>query len=394
MRDQRRHTLRNTVLGLIAISLSLTAAYYLYSNPPNAQREEPPEPVLQVEHLIAEPQNYTVEVESYGIVQATTRGNLTAGVSGEIIHVSNNFRSGGYFQKNDLLLRIDPRDFQTALVNAEANVSKAKATLAQEEAQAEQAAKDWQRLGNRGEAPALVLRKPQLSAAMAELEWNIAALKKAQLDLARTRITAPYTGRVISKHVDLGQYVTIGTNLAEIFAIDSAEVSLPLSGNEYAQLEMIEINRAEKSAGFYDITPEVTVVSQLGNQKHVYSGYISRSEGIFDSTTRQIRVVAHIDDPYGSRSQTRQPLIIGQFVTAKIRGRDLKGVFLIPNKALYQGSYVYVVEDDVIKRRGVTLAWQDSETSVISEGLASGEIVVTTPLNDSISGTKVQLKLQ
>ena len=388
MPDQTTHSLRNFILGLIVLSLSLATAYYLNSNPPNAQREKPPVAVLQVEHLIAEPQNYAIEVESYGIVQARTRGNLTARVSGEIINVSDNFRSGSFFEKDDLLLQIDPRDFQTALVNAKANVSKAQATLAQEQAQADQAAKDWQRLGNSGKAPDLVLRKPQLSAARAELEWNNAALAKAHLGLSRTQITAPYNGRIISKHVDLGQYVTTGTNLAEIFAIDYAEVRLPLSSNDYAQLEIIESYQAENKAGSDEKKPQVKIVSQLGNQKQIYNGFISRSEGVFDSSTRQIRVVAHIDDPYGMS----QPLIIGQFVTAIIKGREIRNVFVIPNRAIYQGSYVFVVEDGVIKRRDIKLDWQDSEMSVISEGLVSGDIVVTTPLNDSISGTKVRLK--
>ena len=159
MPDQTTHTLRNFIIGLVFLSLSLATAYYLKSNPPNAQREKPPVPVLQVEHLIAEPRDYAIEIESYGIVQARTRGNLTARVSGEIISVSDNFRGGSFFEKGDLLLQIDPRDFQTTLVNAKANVSRAQATLAQEQAQAEQAAKDWQRLGNDDEAPDLVLRK-------------------------------------------------------------------------------------------------------------------------------------------------------------------------------------------------------------------------------------------
>lgn len=394
MPDQTTHTLRNFILGLIILSLSLATAYYLNSNPPSAQREKPPVPVLQVEHLIAAPQNYSIEVESYGIVQARTRGNLTARVSGEIMNVSDNFRSGSFFEKDDLLLQIDPRDFQTALVNAKANVSKAQAALAQEQAQAEQAAKDWQRLGNSGKAPDLVLRKPQLSAASAELEWNNAALAKAHLDLSRTQITAPYSGRIISKHVALGQYVTTGTNLAEIFSIDYVEVRLPLSSNDYAQLEIIENYQAEDENRSAGNSPQVKIISQLGDQKQIYTGYISRSEGVFDSTTRQIRVVAHIDDPYGRENETTQPLIIGQFVTAIIKGRELQDVFVIPNRALYQGSYVFIVEDGAIKRRDIHLAWQDSEMSVISEGLVSGDIVVTTPLSDSISGTKVRLKQQ
>ena len=153
---------------------------------------------------------------------------------------------------------------------------------------------------------------PQLSAARAELEWNNAALAKAHLDLSRTQITAPYSGRIISKHVDLGQYVTTGTNLAEIFAIDYAEVRLPLSSNDYAQLDILESYQAENEAGSAEKMPQVKIVSQLGNQKQIYNGYISRSEGVFDSTTRQIRVVAQIDDPYGKQNESIQPLIIGQ----------------------------------------------------------------------------------
>ena len=389
---QSTNTLRNFILGIILLSIALGTAYYLKSNPPSAHREKPPVPVLQVESLTAKLQNYSISVESYGIVQARTRSNLTARVSGEIINVSDNFRSGSFFEKGNLLLQIDPRDFQTALVNAKANVSRAKATLAQEQAQAEQAAKDWQRLGNNGKAPDLVLRKPQLSAASAELEWNTAALEKAQLDLSRTRITAPYNGRIISKNADLGQYVTTGTDLAEIFAIDYVEVPLPLSSYDYAQLNMIESFQAENDVNFKDKLPLVEVISELGNQKHSYKGYISRSEGVFDSTTRQIRVVAHIDDPYGKQNKTSTPLIIGQFVTAIIKGKELKDVFVIPNRALYQGSYVFVVESEAIARRDITLAWQDKDNSVISEGLTEGDVVVTTPLNDSISGTKVTLR--
>lgn len=392
MTEQPTHTLRNFIAGMAILGLSLATAYYLKSNPPNAQRQPPPVPVLQVEHLIAETQNYEIEIESYGIVQARTRGNLTARVSGEIVEVSDNFRSGSYFEKGDVLLQIDPRDFQTTLVNAQANVSRAQATLAQEQAQADQAARDWQRLGNNDTAPDLVLRKPQLSAASAELEWYKAALEKAQLDLSRTRITAPYSGRIISKNVVLGEYVTTGTDLAEIFAIDYAEVRLPLSSSEYAQLDIIENYQYSQDTNPNKNSLQVSIISELGNQGHVYQGYISRSEGVFDSTTRQIRVVAHIDDPYGKQHPGRQPLIIGQFVTAIIKGRELREVFVIPNKALYQGSYVYVVEDEAIKRRDISLVWQDGEMSVIQEGLNQGDIVVTTPLNQSISGTRVRLK--
>ena len=392
MSEQTKHTFRNFILGIILLTASVAAAYYMRSNPPDALREKPPEAVLQVESLIAKPQRYAIEIESYGTIQARTQGTLTAQVNGEIINVADKFRAGSFFEKGDLLLQIDQRDFQTNLINAQANVTQAQATVAQEKAQAEQAARDWQRLGNTGKAPDLVLRKPQLSAAQAQLEWNKAALAKAKLDLSRTRITAPYAGRIISKHVDLGQYVTAGTDLAQIFAIDYVEVRLPLTSREYSQIDLVESYRGENNIATAQNSPAAQIISQVGNQAFIFDGYISRTEGVFDTSTRQTYVVAHVDDPYGKRSDNAPPLKIGQFVTARIKGRELNQVFVVPNQAVYQGSYLFVVQDGVVKRREIDLLWQDDENSVISKGLKTNDVVVTTPLNDTISGTKVKLK--
>ena len=392
MSEHVKHTLRNFFLGLILLGASAATAYYLKNNPPQAEREKPPQAILQVESLIAKPQTYAVEVESYGTIQARTRGTLTAQVSGEIIKVADKFRAGRFFEKGDLLLQIDQRDFQTNLINAQANVTQAQATVAQEKAQAEQAARDWQRLGNKGKAPDLVLRKPQLSAASAQLEWNKAALAKAKLDLVRTRITAPYAGRIISKNVDLGQYVTPGTELGEIFAIDYVEVRLPLTSRDYAQIDIVESYRGENIIASAENSPGVKIISEVGESEYIFEGYISRTEGVFDTTTRQTYVVANVDDPYGKRNDNTPPLKIGQFVTARIKGKELSNVFVIPNRAVYQGSYLFVVEDGVVQRRDIKLVWQDDLNSIVTQGLEADEIVVTTPLNDTISGTQVKLK--
>ena len=388
--QQSSHGIRNFFLSIIFLGAAIGAAYYIQNNPPKAERERPVAPVLQVETVVATPQNYDVVIESYGTIQARTQGTLTAQVDGEIINVADFFRQGGFFEKGDLLLEIDPRDYQTALINAQANVSQAQAALAQEQAQADQAAKDWKRLGNAGKAPDLVLRKPQLAASRAQLEWNKAALAKAELDLKRTRITAPYAGRIISKNVDLGQYVTIGAQLAEVFAVDYVEVRLPLTSRQYAQIDIHETYRGENFTASVNNSPLVRIKNQIGNTSQSFSGYISRSEGVFDTTTRQTYVVAHIDDPYGKRDDGTPPLKIGQFVTAEIQGKTLFDVYVIPNSAVYQGSYIFVAENNIIRRREINLLWQDNDNSVINQGITEGEVIVLTPLNETISGTQIQ----
>ena len=379
---------------LLLIGIAFGVSRYVKNNPPKAEREKPPVTVLQVETLIAAPNPYNIIIESYGTIQPRTQGTLTAQVGGEIINVSDSFRQGSFFEKSDTLLEIDPRDYQTSLINAQANVSQAQAALAQEQAQAQQAAKDWKRLGNSGKAPDLVLRKPQLAASRAQLEWNKAALAKANLDLQRTQIKAPYAGRIISKNVDLGQYVTTGAQMAEIFAIDYVEVRLPLTNREYAQIDIHENYRGEENIANSDNSPEVIIDSKIGDTSYAFTGYISRSEGVFDTSTRQTYIVAHIDNPYGKRDEGIPPLKIGQFVTAKISGKTLENVFIVPNRGVYQGSYIFVVENDVIRRRDIELIWQDDNNSVIGAGVASGDVVVTTPLNDTISGTRVETSLK
>ncbi len=388
--EQSSNGIRNFILSVIFLGVALGAAYYVKNNPPKAEREKPVAPVLQVETMVAEPQNYNIIIESYGTIQARTQGTLTAQVDGEVINVAEGFRQGSFFEKGDLLLEIDPRDYQTTLINAQANVSQAQAALAQEQAQAEQAAKDWKRLGNSGKASDLVLRKPQLAASRAQLEWNKAALAKAELDLKRTQIVAPYAGRIISKNVDLGQYVTTGTQLAEIFAVDYVEVRLPLTSREYTYVDIHENYRGENFTADSSNSPLVRVTNRIGNTSQSFNGYISRSEGVFNTSTRQTYVVAHIDDPYGKRTDGSPPLKIGQFVTAEIQGKTLADVYVVPNSAVYQGSYIFIAEDNIIQRREINLLWQDNDNTVIDQGITEGEIIVLTPLNETISGTQIQ----
>ena len=130
--------------------------------------------------------------------------------------MSDNFREGGFFDKGDVLLEIDPADYETALTVAQANLAQARVRLAEEEAQSRQAELDWQRLGGDERPTELVLRVPQLALARANVAAAEARVREAERDLERTRISAPYDGRVLAKHVDVGQVVGPGTMLATV----------------------------------------------------------------------------------------------------------------------------------------------------------------------------------
>ena len=221
------------ILPVAFLALASLISFVLVQSRPAAMLQAPQPPALLVSTLVAERESVTFKVESQGSVTPRTETTLVSEVAGQIIEVSPAFVAGGFFRAGDVLLRIDPRNYETQVKVARAEVAKARTQVATENALADYALNDWQRLREFSKdakaASDLTLRKPQLAAALAELESADAALEKARRDLARTVIRAPYHGMVRSKRADIGQYVSTATAIADTFAIDYAEVRLPLS---------------------------------------------------------------------------------------------------------------------------------------------------------------------
>ena len=352
---------------------------------PQAEKREIPETIVKVDVVRVAPSSYPILVNTSGTVQADTRGNLVAQIRGEIVKESEAFRAGGSFSKGEVLLEIDPRDYAAELSQASAAVSQADAAYRQEQANARQARNDWDRLGNTGDAPELVLRKPQLAAAKAQLESASARLETAQLNLERTKITAPYDGRIIQRNAVLGQYVGIGTPVAEIFSTDRVEVRLPLSQTEFTQLGLDGAFSGDSAERF-----KVTLSSRVGTNTYTWDAVLSRADSTFDLNTRQIDVFARVIEPFAKESG-RPALKIGQFVNAQVEGQTLSNVMVVPNKSIREGSYVFVSVDNILERTPVKIAWQDDQNALIETGLNTGDLVVTTSLNSTLAGATVKL---
>jgi len=372
-------------LRIILVILLITGAIIslLVLSRPQAQKRPTPETVVTVEVIEAKRADYPIEVNTNGTVQADIRGNLVSQIRGEIVKVSDKFKTGGAFNSGDVLIEIDQRDFAAEVSQALSAVSQAKATLQQEQALAKQAQTDWKRLGNAGKPPTLVAREPQLAAARAQMDSANARYQTAKLNLERTKIKAPYTGRVIRRNAVLGQYVGTGTNLAEIFATDGVEVRLPVSQDEYTQLGLERLST--KDAPQF----KVELSSQLGTSNYTWDAIVTRTDSTFDLTTRQIDVIAEVVDPFG-KDGNKPALKIGQFVKASIQGRTLANVITVPNKSLREGSYVFTSQDNKLVRTPVSLTWQDDRNAVIESGVEDGDIVVTTSLNSTLAGARVK----
>ena len=375
-------------LRIVASIIAFTVVVIMLLNAfkPEAQKREIPETVVRVDVIKAGASSYPITVSANGTVEAETRGNLVAQIRGEIVSMSENFKTGGAFEKGETLIQIDPRDYRAALSQALATLSQADAAYRQEQANAKQATEDWKRLGNTNEAPDLVQRKPQLAAAKATLDSAKAAHETAKLNLSRTEITAPYSGRIIRRDAVLGQYVGVGTPIAEVFSTGGVEVRLPISQDEFAQLGLDRL--AGDSVDDNDFA--VVLSSTIGGNEHRWNAKITRTDSTFDISTRQIDIIAEVIDPFGKQSG-QPPLRIGQFVSASIKGRTVENVFVIPNKSIREGSYSYLVRNGLLEKQIVTILWQDDQNTLISKGITEGDLVVTTSLNSTLAGARVKL---
>lgn len=379
---------KKILLPLSIVLISAAIILFVKLNPPQATRGKPSAGTqVLVEIQTISPQAYDIVLESYGVVAPRTQSDLVAQVSGQIMKVADQFRDGGFFEKGDPLVWIDDRDYTAEAQIAQANVLSAQQALLEEQAMGEQALKDWKRLGNGAQAGDLVLRKPQLESAKASLLSAQAQLQKAQLSVERSIVKAPYAGRILNTEADLGQVVSANTAIASIYSIDVIEVRLPINNSDLALIDLPKEYRnniavANKSKVYLHS-------DAVGKQNWIAN--LVRTEGAIDSSTQQLYVVAQIEDPYSQLHDDMVPIKIGQYVDAQLMGKRLNDAIVIPNSAIYQGSYVYIVNEGVLLRKEINIQWQNSEHAIIDQGLAVGDTLVLTPMGQVSSGTRVKI---
>jgi RND family efflux transporter MFP subunit len=375
-------------VGLIALSLVLVAGLIAVNKARRPERKEEAVQATMVDAIPVERVSLNLSVFSQGSVAPRTETTLVAEVSGIIVNVSPNFVAGGFFRLGETLLEIDPSDYQAGLKRAQANLASRKAQFAEQKARADQALKDWKNMGRQGEPSDLTLRKPQLAEAMANVQAAEAELQKAERDLERTRIKLPYDGLVRTKQVDIGQYVAPGTPLGVTFAIDTVEIRLPLSATDVSYLDLPSAtDPADKPK------PQVTLTTENSGIRGQWQAEIIRTEGVIDEKSRVTYAVAQVVDPYGVLGQSHQAeLQVGTFVRAEIQGLRANNVFRLPRSVLRADNTVLVANAErKLEIRQVNVLRAEPRSVYISDGIADGDLVITTTLDAAIPGTQLAI---
>jgi len=375
-------------LGLIAVATLTVATLVVIAQSKRPERKDTADQAVLVDVIPAELRSLNFTVYSQGPVQPRTETTLVAEVAGQIVSVSTNFIAGGFFREGEVLLQIDPSDYETGLLRAQATLASREAQYADEKARSEQALKDWTNLGRDGQPSDLVLRKPQLAEASAGVLAAEAELKEAERNLQRTRIKVPYDGLVRSKQVDVGQYVGPGTVLGVTFAVDRAEIRLPLSSADLAFLNLPSATRLDER-----MRVPVKLTTENNSSEATWNAEIVRTEGVVDQTSRVVYAVAEVVDPYGALGLSNQPeLKMGTFVRAEIQGLRAENVVVLPRSVLRPDDTVLIANKRrLLEVRPVKVARAEPRLVYISGGIAEGEWVVTTSLDAPIPGTRLAI---
>jgi len=377
------------LLPVLIIALSGAGAYVMIKarQEPEVRPPETPPPLVRVAEVETTDVRFTVT--SQGTVRPRTETTLIPEVSGRVVGVSPSLVAGGFFEKDDVLLRIESGDYDRSLITSRSQVRQAELRLAQEEAEAEVANAEWNELYPEEVAPPLTSRSLQLAEARAALESAKARVLQAEEDLDRTVIRAPFAGRVRDKRVDLGQFVTRGQAIAEIYSVDRAEVRLPIRDSDLAFVDLPLVYRGDTGRQSH---PTVVLRANFAGRVYEWEGRIDRTEGEIDPKTRMVYAVAVVDDPYSYKKNVdRPPLAAGMFVEAEIVGTEAVGVVVLPRSALRADNRVLVIDgENKLRFREIRISRIKRDRVVVQDGLEPGERVCLTPLTAVTDGMKVR----
>tara|TARA_B110000977_G_C11022381_1_gene471845 strand:- start:83 stop:1354 length:1272 start_codon:yes stop_codon:yes gene_type:complete len=362
-------------------------------------KPEPPRNPVEIKPLVVDVvevkrRALPVSIGAQGVVSPRVDTSMISEVSGRIVSVSDKFVVGGFFERGDVLLKIDDTDYIVKLRQVEAAVALANSKLAQERGFSKVALTEWERRHNRDslDSPSrdLALRKPQIEEAKAQLASTLAQLEQAKSNLMKTKFTAPYRGLVKSKSVDISQYVSAGSEVAQIFAIDIAEIRLPVGESKLTYLNLPDDFIANRG----QINASVVLTHTVDEEIYTHQAYLTRTEGVLDAGSRSLYLVAQVADPYGLENKLNKSsmLRVGTFVNAQIQGKTISGLVELPRNILRPGNNIWVVDSqNRLQQRKITVLRTGGEKMLISKGLMDGDIVCLTSLGPVLSGTVVRI---
>ncbi|WP_309385871.1 efflux RND transporter periplasmic adaptor subunit [Cerasicoccus frondis] len=383
----KRFPWRRILAIVVIIAVCTAACVVLIETGPKATRKPPAPMQANVKVHSLERTDAQVIIDVMGSVIPQRSIDLNAQVSGEVLELGENFAEGKFLHQGDYILKIDDRDYQTALASAQATLDLELSDMAIESGNQSIAKREWELIQEASEVAgvnaSLALREPQLKSAEAEVAMARATLEQAELDLARTRITAPFNAIVLEKTVDVGSFVSTQTTVASLAGSDTYWVRAAVPKAQLQWLTIPGPNQAEASSAR---------VYPNADRNAFREGKIISLLGDLDPAGRMARVLIAIEDPLSLKPENKdQPaLLLGDYVRIELIGRELENIFKLPRESFRDGGRVWLAaNNDQLEIRPVTPVWQGDEYVLVDADLKEGERLVLSNLPMPTPGLKL-----
>ena len=373
--------MKKILLPLVIVLIGGVSMVGLIQSGEAEQRVDVVPPPLQVEVIQAEESEQMVKVYASGVVQPSHQVNLVPQVQGKVVYTAGDLRAGRRFDKGDVIAKIEQADYKLAVSQERSRVEQAKLALTMEKERELDAQREWELLGNTGDAPELASRKPQLRLAELGVEAAEAGLERAQLALSRTVLKAPFDCMIKNEQLEKGQVVG-GNPVATLQGTEQFQVRVSVPTSTLSTLLIPGITGEDGS--------KVDVSFMISNQVTVHKqGHVLGLESELDAQARTINLLVAIDDPMDGEGL---PLLIGSYVDVELEGQSVADTVRIPSSALREGQYVLIADaENKLARKDVTIGWFDKADVVLTSGLASGVRIVTTGLSYPIYGAPLDI---
>jgi len=366
-------------LAILVVGIVAFVGFSSMKKPPEEKAEVDNTPIVAVENITVAPM--TLEVSSYGVVKPKYETTMVAQVSGEIVELSEAFVRGGLVKKGQLLARVDPNDYQAALIDAQANMASARSALEQEVAQGKVAEREWNQIKDSSPTE-LSLRKPQLAQELARVKAAQASVLRAKRNLQRTEIRAPYDAMIESRAIGLGSFVSTGAQVGKLLGTAIAEIRLPVADNQLqflvAQGQQAKVNLTGTYAG-KDVQWQARIV---------------RSEGVVDDKSRMSYLVAEVQDPYQLQSteeENNTMLRFGAYVQAKILGVEIASASVVPRYLVVNDRIAILDDESKLHYADIDIIRQQGGDVIVANGLINGDKLIVSALDYPVDGMKLAL---
>ncbi len=377
-------------LTILIIILGITGALFFikFKKQPEQEEQDVKIPLVKVEKVNV--RDIPMVIQGYGTVTPKVEVDIIPEVSGKVVYIHPELKVGGLIRANEKILQIDPRDYELAVMQAEAAVADAMVMLDKEKAEALVAQKEWKQLhGDTQPASSLVLREPQIRQAEATLDSAKAQLATAELRLERTNLSLDFDILITSENVDISQYVVTGQSLAKAYGTEAVEIIVPLEDSELAWFDVFSNSIFENDKNDSSEKTIATVKANFAGSQQIWNGYVVRTTGQVDRTSRMISVVVEVPEPF-KVAEGKAPLLPGIFAEVSIQGKTLHSAIAIPRDAIRQGNKVWVVNDNHLNIKTLQIVRSDKDYAYIASGIDDQVNVIISSLDVAIDGMEVR----